>query len=331
MTFLPDLAHRPRRLRRTQAIRDIVCETRLHPADFMMPLFVVPGEGILNEIPSMPGQFHHSIDRLSGTVDRLVAAGIRSVILFGIPEYKDATGSDSLHDDGIIQKAVRSLRKDYPDLYVATDVCLCEYTDHGHCGPLNEGDVDNDETLTLLQQQAVSHARAGAHMVAPSGMMDGVVGSLRASLDGEGFTEVALMAYSVKYASAYYGPFRDAAQSTPQSGDRRGYQMDPPNRREAIREVLLDVEQGADMVMVKPALAYLDILREVSDTVDVPIACYNVSGEYSMIKAAAAAGLVDGEKIMMETLVAMKRAGADLIITYFAEEAALVLKKENEA
>ena len=327
MSLLPDLAHRPRRLRSSKAIRSLVRETRLHADDFMMPLFVVPGKEVLTEIPSMPGMYHHSIDRIDETVDRLVEVGIRSVILFGIPEYKDAEGSDSLHDGGIIQLAVRHLRSRYPDLYVATDVCLCEYTDHGHCGVLRGESVDNDRTLPLLQKQAVSHARAGAHMVAPSGMMDGVVGSIRTALDEEGFSDVALMSYAVKYASAYYGPFRDAAQSTPKFGDRRAYQMDPPNRREALREALLDVEEGADIIMVKPALAYLDILREVADTVDVPVACFSVSGEYSMIKAAAAAGFVDGDRIMMETLTSMRRAGADIILTYFAEEAGGLLQR----
>jgi len=307
----------------------MVRETRLHTDDFMMPLFVVPGSNIKEEIGSMPGMYHHSIDRLNETVDRLVDVGIRSVILFGIPEYKDAEGTDSLHDDGIIQQAVRSLREAYPDLYLATDVCLCEYTDHGHCGILENETVNNNKTLPLLQKQAVSHARAGTHMVAPSGMMDGMVGAIRTALDTAGFSDVALMSYAVKYASAYYGPFRDAAKSAPQVGDRRAYQMDPANRREAIREALLDVEEGADVIMVKPALAYLDVLREVADTVDLPVACYNVSGEYSMIKAAAAAGLVDGDRIMMETLTSMKRAGADIILTYFAEDAARLIKTGN--
>ncbi len=329
MNLRPELLHRPRRLRYSESIRSLVRETWLHADDFMMPLFVVPGSNIKNEIGSMPGMYHHSIDRLSETIERLVTVGIRSIVLFGIPDFKDAEGTDSLHDDGIIQRAVRTVRKEFPDLYVATDVCLCEYTDHGHCGILENETVNNDRTLPLLQKQAVSHARAGAHMVAPSGMMDGMVGAIRSALDAAGFTDVALMSYAVKYASAYYGPFREAAQSAPQVGDRRAYQMDPANRREAIREALLDVEEGADVIMVKPALAYLDVLREVADTVDLPIACYNVSGEYSMIKAAAAAGLVDGDRIMMETLTSMKRAGADIILTYFAEDAARLLKNSN--
>ncbi len=318
---------RPRRLRSGPSIRSMVRETRLHADDLIMPLFVEPGSNVKRPITLMPGQYRYSIDMLPAAVDALLEVGVRSVILFGIPERKDSTGSDSLHDDGIVQKALRTLRSSHPDLYLITDVCLCEYTDHGHCGVLRNGVVINDETLRLLQKQAVSHADSGADMVAPSGMMDGMTAALRSSLDTEGHTGVSIMSYSVKYASAYYGPFREAADSSPQQGNRRAYQMDPPNRREALREARLDVAEGADIIMVKPALAYLDIVRMVRDDVACPVACYNVSGEYSMIKAAAAAGMIDEQAVMMETLVSMKRAGADLILTYFAEDAARLLKQ----
>jgi len=320
-----ELARRPRRLRRTSVIRDLVRETHLSPKDFIMPLFVVEGYDVKNEIASMQGQYHYSVDRLTEVVDSLLDVGVQHVILFGIPDEKDAEGRVSLDSDGIIQRAVGHLRERYPELFITTDVCLCEYTNHGHCGVLDGSSVKNDETLLILQEQAISHARAGADMVAPSGMMDGVVAALRFALDDAELSETAIMSYSVKYASAYYGPFRDAAQSAPAFGDRRGYQMDPANRREALREVLEDVHEGADIVMVKPALAYLDIIRDVRDSVNLPVACYNVSGEYAMIKSAANAGLIDGDAVMLESLTAMKRAGADIILTYFAEDASRLL------
>lgn len=322
-----ELRHRPRRLRRTSTIRDLVRETHLSPKDFIMPLFVVEGHNVKNEIGSMLGQYHFSVDRLNEVTDSLLDVGVQHVILFGIPDEKDSEGRVSLDSDGIIQRAARHLREQYAELFITTDVCLCEYTNHGHCGLLDGHSVNNDETLLILQEQAVSHARAGADMVAPSGMMDGVVAALRVALDEAELVETAIMSYSAKYASAYYGPFRDAAQSAPAFGDRRGYQMDPANRREALREVLDDVHEGADIVMVKPALAYLDIIREVRDSVNLPVACYSVSGEYTMIKLAAQAGLIDGDAIMLESLTAMKRAGADIIITYFAEDASRLLSR----
>ncbi len=322
-----ELTRRPRRLRRTSVIRDLVRETHLSPKDFIMPLFVVEGHNVKSEISSMQGQYHYSVDRLSEITDSLLDVGVQNVILFGIPDEKDAEGRVSLDSDGIIQRAVRHLRDQYAELFITTDVCLCEYTNHGHCGVLDGHSVNNDETLLILQEQAVSHARAGADMVAPSGMMDGVVAALRIALDEAEFIETAIMSYSVKYASAYYGPFRDAAQSAPAFGDRRGYQMDPANRREALREVLNDVHEGADIVMVKPALAYLDIIRDVRESVNLPVACYNVSGEYAMIKSAAQAGLIDGSAVMLESLTAMKRAGSDIILTYFAEDASRLLSR----
>ncbi|HUF10055.1 MAG TPA: porphobilinogen synthase [Rhodothermales bacterium] len=325
MSVVLERKTRPRRLRHTPAVRALVRETHLRPNDMIMPLFVVEGVDVTREIASMPGQFHHSVDRLDSIVDRLLEVGVGNVILFGIPESKDPEGRVSLDDDGIIQRAVRHLRGRYRELHITTDVCLCEYTDHGHCGVLRDGTVDNDPTLEILARQAVSHALAGADMVAPSGMMDGMVAAIRGALDSAGYSGTPIMSYSAKYASAYYGPFREAAQSTPQTGDRRGYQMDPSNRREAFREVQLDIEEGADIVMVKPALAYLDIIRDVRERVDVPVACFNVSGEYAMIKAAARAGFIDEDAVMMESLIGMKRAGADIILTYFAERAARFL------
>ena len=323
------LRRRPRRLRRTDSVRSLVRETRLSAGDFIMPLFVVEGHGVEREIPSMPGQFHYSVDRLTKPVDALLDVGVRHVILFGIPDEKDAEGRVSLEEDGIVQRATRRLRAAFNELFITTDVCLCEYTSHGHCGVISGQAVDNDATLEILREQAVSHAHAGADMVAPSGMMDGAVGALRSALDESGLEDTAIMSYSAKYASAYYGPFRDAAQSAPAFGDRRAYQMDPANRREALGEILADVEEGADIVMVKPALAYLDIVSDARAAVSVPVACYNVSGEYAMIKTAAAAGLIDGNAVMMESLLSMKRAGADIILTYFAEEAARLLIERN--
>jgi porphobilinogen synthase len=305
----------------------MIRETRLSVDDLIYPLFVVPGSGVARPIPSMPGQFNYSLDK---AVDAAAAAhdlGIPGVILFGIPERKDAVGSEAWSPQGVIQKAIRAIKKRCPDLVVIADACFCEYTDHGHCGVLHEGHLDNDATLENLAREVLSYARAGVDIVAPSGMLDGFVTTCRESLDEEGFDQIAVMAYSAKYASAYYGPFRDAAQSAPQEGDRRGYQMDPPNAAEAIREVQMDVAEGADIVMVKPALAYLDIIRLVSDEVNLPVAAYNVSGEYAMIEAAAANGWIDRERTVMETLTGIKRAGANMILTYHAMFAAERLAK----
>ncbi|NCO52428.1 MAG: porphobilinogen synthase [Deltaproteobacteria bacterium] len=319
-------AYRPRRLRRNASLRSMVRETHLRVEDFIYPMFSAFGENIKHEISSMPGIYQQSIEHIVAEAKEVHALGIPAVILFGIPETKDALGSDAYCEQGIIQNTIRAIKAEVPDLMVITDVCLCEYTDHGHCGVIKDGDVDNDETLKLLAAEALSHAQAGADMVAPSDMMDGRVEAIRAILDDNGFEQIPIMSYAVKYASAYYGPFREAAESTPQFGDRRSYQMDPANRREALREALLDVQEAADFLMVKPALAYLDILRDLRDNFDLPLVCYNVSGEYSMIKAAAAKGWIDGERVMMETLLGMKRAGADLIITYHAKEAARLLR-----
>ncbi len=316
---------RPRRMRRTESLRRMVRETRLSPDNLVYPLFAVPGEGVKKEVVSMPGVFQLSIDQIVAECEQVHGLGIPAVILFGIPDHKDAEGSEAYAEAGIVQETVRAVKRAVPELTVVTDVCLCEYTDHGHCGVIKENDVDNDATVALLVQEAVSHARAGADMVAPSDMMDGRVAAIRAGLDEQGFEMTPILSYSTKFASAYYGPFRDAAESVPQFGDRRSYQMDPANAREALRESLIDVAEGADMVMVKPALAYLDIIRDISESVDVPVAAYNVSGEYSMIKAAESAGWIDGEKVMMETLTAIRRAGADLILTYFAKDAARIL------
>ena len=314
--------YRPRRLRKTPAIRAMVRETHLTPSDFIAPLFVTEGKGVRNPISSMPGQFQLSIDELIAEAKEIFALGIPAVILFGIPAIKDDVGSDAMSDEGIIARAVRALKEAVPDLLVITDVCFCEYTDHGHCGVLHGHDVDNDATLANLQKQAVVHARAGADMVAPSGMMDGMVGAIREALDTEGFTDVSIMSYAVKYASGFYGPFREAAESAPQFGDRSTYQMDPPNSREALREAQLDVEEGADILMVKPAMPYLDILYQVRQTFGLPTAAYQVSGEYAMLHAAAQNGWLDLDRVMMESLIAIKRAGADMILTYFAKDAA---------
>lgn len=313
---------RGRRLRSHPILRDLVAETRLTPDDFIWPVFVEPGQGVRREIRSMPGVYNHSLDTLLEACGDAVDAGVRSVIVFGLPASKDATGSSGTAPDGIVPEAVRALKKAYPQLYVITDVCLCEYTDHGHCGVLADGVVQNDATLPLLAAQALAHARAGADMVAPSDMMDGRVHAIRAALDEAGFSGTPLMSYAAKYASGFYGPFRDAAQSAPKSGDRRGYQMDPANAREALREVALDLEEGADLVMVKPALSYLDIIRRVREQVNVPVAAYNVSGEYAMVKAAGRAGWIDEARVTLEILTSIKRAGADLILTYHAVEAA---------
>jgi len=315
-------AVRPRRLRRTSTLREAVRETRLDPRDFIYPIFVRPGRGIREPIESMPGQARLTVDLLPAEADAVRAHGLAGLLLFGLPEAKDPQGSGAYAEDGIVQRAVRALRAAHPDLLIMTDVCLCEYTSHGHCGVVRDGEVDNDATLPLLAQTAVSHALAGADVVAPSAMMDGQVGAIRAALDEAGCPEAAVMAYAAKYASAFYGPFREAAGSTPQFGDRRSYQMDPGNAREAEREIALDLSEGADLVMVKPVLAYLDILHRVRPAVDVPLAAYNVSGEYAMVKAAARAGWLEEDRVVLEILTAIKRAGADLILTYHAKEAA---------
>lgn len=317
---------RPRRLRRTPVIRDMVRETIVSVKDFISPHFVKQGQGIKDPIPSMPGQYQFSVDTLVREVDALWSLGVQSVILFGLPDTKDPVGSSSWKDDGVVQRAVSAIKERRSEMVVITDVCLCEYTDHGHCGVIKNGEVDNDATLELLSRQAVSHARAGADIVAPSDMMDGRVAALRQALDDGGFTHVPILSYAVKYASAFYGPFRDAAESAPQFGDRSSYQMDPANALEAMKEVELDLEEGADMIMVKPALPYLDVLSRVREMTLVPVAAYNVSGEYAMVKAAEMNGWLDGKRVMMEMLTSIKRAGADLILTYFAKEAAAVLR-----
>jgi porphobilinogen synthase len=319
--------YRPRRLRLNENIRRMVRETKLSPDDFIYPLFVCHGKGVKKEISSMPGNYQQSIDNLVKDCEEVKDLGIPAVILFGIPEHKDEVGSEGYSDEGIVQHAIKAIKNKMPDLTVITDVCLCEYTSHGHCGVIKNGTVENDTTLELLAKEALSHAKAGADMVAPSDMMDGRVGAIRETLDEHGYFDVPIMAYAAKYASAFYGPFREAAESTPQFGDRRSYQMDPPNSREAMREVALDIEEGADIVMVKPALAYLDIIYQVKQQFNLPVAAYNVSGEYSIIKAAAKMGWIDGERAMMESLISIKRAGADMILTYFAKEAAKILQK----
>jgi porphobilinogen synthase len=305
----------------------MVRETRLSTKDLIYPMFVKHGQGLQDPIPSMPGQFHYSVDTIADAVEDVYERGIPAIMLFGLPDRKDATGSRSYAEDGVVQRAVSAIKRRTPDLTVITDVCLCEYTDHGHCGLIKDGDVDNDATLALLARQAVTHAAAGADLVAPSDMMDGRVAAIREALDREGYEGIGILSYAVKYASAFYGPFRDAADSTPQFGDRSTYQMDPANAREGIKEVLLDVEEGADMVMVKPALPYLDMVHRVRESCILPLAAYNVSGEYAMIKAAEEKGWIDGTRVMMETLLSIKRAGADLILTYFAPEAATHLSR----
>ncbi len=313
--------YRPRRLRRTEALRGMVRETEVNVRDLIYPLFVIEGQGIRRDMVSMPGVCQLSPDRLAEEAQEVASLGIPAVILFGIPAEKDEAGSQAYRDDGVVQQAIRVIKRAVPELVVVTDVCLCEYTSHGHCGLLTaDGDVDNDPTLEILAREALSHARAGADMVAPSDMMDGRVDAIRTILDDNGFANIPIMAYAAKYASSFYGPFREAAESTPQFGDRRSYQMDPANSREALVEVELDIQEGADIVMVKPAMSYLDIVRRVRDEYDLPVCAYNVSGEYSMVKAAAANGWIDGTRMMNEVLTCIKRAGADLIITYFAKE-----------
>ena len=317
-----DLIERPRRLRRTEAIRALVRETRLSPDDFVYPLFVCEGEGVRREISSMPGVCNLSIDELVREVEAARASGVRSVILFGVPDKKDAAGTQAYAEDGITQRAIRAIKREVKDTLVIADNCLCEYTDHGHCGVIEAGEVLNDPSVELLARTAVSQAEAGADIIAPSNMMDGFVVAIREALDASGFEQIPIMSYAVKYASGFYGPFREAAQSAPQFGDRRGYQMDPANAREAMREAELDFEQGADMLMVKPALPYLDIIRAVRERFDVPVAAYQVSGEYSMIKAAARLGWIDEDRVAMEALTSIKRAGASIILTYYAIEMA---------
>ena len=336
---MPFPQERPRRLRRTEALRRLVRETKLSPDDFIWPLFVLPGKKVRNPVKSMPGVFQLSVDELVAEAQAGYEAGVRSVILFGIPEKKDEQGTGAYDPDGIVPRAIRALKEQVPGMVVMTDVCMCEYTDHGHCGilkapkaggPGQDLGVDNDATLPLLAKEAVAHARAGADVVAPSDMMDGRVAAIRAALDADGYVDVPIMSYAAKYAGAFYGPFRDAAESAPREGagipkDRKGYQMDPGNWREALREVALDVAEGADMLMVKPAVPYLDILRLIRDRYDLPLAAYHVSGEYAMIKAAAERGWVDEERVVLETLTCIRRAGADLILTYHAKDAAGLL------
>jgi porphobilinogen synthase len=314
--------HRPRRLRRTEKIRGLVRENRLTTAGFIYPMFVCPGTKVRNEVSSMPGIYQQSADQIVEECCEVESLGIPGVILFGLPESKDPLGKSSLAADGVVQRAIEGIKKAKLDLLVITDVCLCEYTDHGHCGVLNGSEIMNDPTLEVLSDQALSHARAGADLVAPSDMMDGRVGAIRAKLDKNDFTNVAIMAYSAKYCSGFYGPFREAAQSAPQCGDRRSYQMDPANAREALKEVAMDLDEGADIVMVKPALAYLDVIRRVRDEVDVPVAAYNVSGEYSMVKAAASKGWIDEKRVVLEILTGIQRAGAEIILTYHAKDIA---------
>jgi porphobilinogen synthase len=330
-TILP--SRRPRRLRSHPKLRDLVREHRLTVHDLIYPLFIYHGTNLRREIGSMPGQYQLSLDRLPEAIDEVVALGIPGVLLFGIPAHKDDRGTSACDDGGIVQEAVRQIKQQAPDLLVITDVCFCEYTDHGHCGPLRDVgggrlDVDNDATLPLLAEQAASHARAGADVVAPSGMMDGMVRAIRDGLDRAGYTGVPILSYAAKFASGYYGPFREAAESTPSFGDRRTYQMDPANSDEALREVAIDLDEGADMVIVKPALAYMDIVRRVKDRFGVPTAVYNVSGEYAMIKAAALNGWIDERRVVLETLTGFKRAGADIIITYHALDAARWLRQD---
>jgi len=311
---------RPRRLRRTPRLRALVRETGVTPDRLVYPLFVVPGDGARREIPSLPGCFHLSAEEAAREAREVESLGIAGVILFGLPRAKDPVGSEGSAEDGVVPRAVRAIRSECRDLLVMTDVCLCEYTSHGHCGVVDGGEVRNDPTLELLARMAVSHTRAGAHVVAPSDMMDGRVGAIRQALDASGFADTPILSYAAKYASAFYGPFREAADSAPQFGDRRGYQMDPPNVREAVREARLDVEEGADIVMVKPALPYLDVVRAVRESCDVPVAAYNVSGEYAMVKAAAQKGWIDEARVVQETLVSISRAGADVILTYHAKD-----------
>ena len=322
-----DLIMRPRRLRTTETLRKMVRETRMDKSSLMYPMFVMDGENKVEEIPSLPGQFRYTVDRMDEELERLMKAGVSSVMFFGIPAVKDEVGSQAYADDGIVQRALRRAKQNFPDLYLVTDVCMCEYTSHGHCGVLCDHYVDNDKTLELLAKTALSHVEAGADMVAPSDMMDGRIRAMREMLDEHGHVTSPIMSYAVKYASAFYGPFREAAGSAPSFGDRKSYQMDPHNRREAIREALLDVEEGADIIMVKPAMSYLDLVREVRDVIDLPVAAYSVSGEYAMVKAAAQKGWIDEERIISEMAVSAYRAGVDIYITYYAKELAKLMEE----
>ena len=323
--LFPD--YRPRRMRRTEAFRRMIRETVLTRDDLILPLFAIDGKNIKNPIPSMPGQYQLSIDNLKKTVQKAWDLGIPAIMLFGIPEKKDPLGTGAYSDNGIVQKAIKAVKDKLPELAVISDVCLCQYTDHGHCGVVEGNHIDNDASLDLLARTALSHAKAGADMVAPSDMMDGRVAEIRNALDEENLSHIPIMSYAAKYCSAYYGPFREAADSAPKFGDRRTYQMDPANALEAIREVTLDIEEGADIIMVKPALPYLDIICRVREEIDLPVAAYNVSGEYAMIKAAEKMGWLDGRRVMLETLTAIKRAGADILITYFAKDVAKLLSR----
>ena len=322
-----ELTIRPRRLRTSDTLRRMVRETRVSPDSLIYPLFLVEGENIKEPSPSLEGQWRYSPDRVCEEIEECLNAGVSRVLLFGIPAHKDACGSSAWDPNGVVQQGIRAIKEKFPQCYVITDVCMCEYTDNGHCGILHDHEVDNDKTLEVLAKTALSHAQAGADMVAPSDMMDGRIGAIREVLDDNGFTNVPIMSYSAKYASAFYGPFRDAAGSAPAFGDRRGYQMDPHNRREALKECALDVEEGADILMVKPALSYLDVIRECSDAFDLPMAAYSVSGEYAMIKAAGKAGLIDEHRVMCESALSIFRAGADILITYFAKELAQAMKQ----
>jgi porphobilinogen synthase len=314
--------HRPRRLRASEALRKMVRETTLSPDDLIYPLFVTFGKGVKKKISSMPGCFQMSVDNIVKESEKAYKLGIPAIILFGIPEHKDARASQAYSPKGVVQQAIKAIKNKVPELIVITDVCLCEYTDHGHCGIIKKGKILNDPTLELLAKESLSHAKAGADIVAPSDMMDGRVAAIRSALDSSGYEEIPIISYAAKYSSAFYGPFREAAESTPSFGDRRSYQMDPANRREAAKEVALDIDEGADIVMVKPALSYMDIISDVKESFDLPVAAYNVSGEYSMVKAAAKAGWIDETKVMMEILISFKRAGADMILTYHAMDAA---------
>jgi porphobilinogen synthase len=327
--FMPDLLHRPRRLRRTENLRALVRETRLAPEDFILPLFACPGDKVRREIPSMPGVHNLSIDEIAKEAAEASEMGVKGVILFGLPEAKDEAGTGAYHENGIVQQAVRAIRASAPNLVIMADTCLCEYTSHGHCGVVRDGEVVNDPSLELLARTAVSQATAGADVVAPSAMMDGQVGAIRDALDDAGFDQVAILAYAVKYASGFYGPFREAADSAPAFGDRRAYQMDAANLREAMHEAELDYAEGADILMVKPATCYLDILKTLREQFDLPVAAYHVSGEYAMIKAAAQNGWIDEQRVMMETLTSIKRAGADIILTYYAREAIRSLSRAS--
>jgi porphobilinogen synthase len=324
---MSDIVHRPRRIRRREQLRALVREARLAREDFILPLFACPGKSVRREISSMPGVYNLSVDEIVREATRAFEIGVQGVILFGLPESKDETASGAYAENGIVQQAVRAIRSEVPDIVIVADTCLCEYTSHGHCGVVRRGEVLNDESLELLARTAISQAQAGADIIAPSAMMDGQVGAIREALDGAGFEQIAIMSYAVKYASAFYGPFREAADSAPAFGDRRAYQMDSANAREALREAELDFTEGADILMVKPALPYLDILKQVRDRFDLPLAAYHVSGEYAMIKAAAERGWIDERRVMLETLTSIKRAGADIIITYYAQEAVRALRQ----